>query len=442
MPPDIIVFEPTAEGHVFEWLVHLVDAAMSDAARHVWFVVAAQLHDALLAQVQPIARRRIRIIALQQHEERLCLDRRLTIRAFAQWWTMRRYLRRTNARSGFALSLDHLSLPIAIGLRFGDATISGVLFRPSVHYRTIGPYRPSLSERIRDLRKTVLYRRMLANGAMGEVLSLDPYFAEFAVAHYRRGRKVRRVVDPVFPSTEIADSERRLARQLPPERVRFVLFGSLQRRKGVLQLLEALSLLDRRTGRQAAIMIAGRVDDDLRDELTHAVHRIAATCPDIWLHVEDRRLASGEIAALIDGCDVVLAPYQRFVGSSGVLLWAAQRNKPIVTQDFGLVGRLVRDHRLGLAVDATDAVALAGALGAVIRDGPASCFDRRLAARFTAGRTPRAFAAAVLASADPPGSHPPSLDDDRTSESLLDHNDAPRLVTGRERARQGQYGEL
>ena len=440
--PDAVIFEPMAEGHVLEWLVHVVHAAASSEARQVWFIVAGQIHGALLAQVPPNARGRIRIVELRPQEERLCLDRRLTIRAFAQWWILRRYLRRMRARSAFALSLDHLSLPLAMGFRFGEVAIGGVLFRPSVHYRTIGPYRPSVSERIRDLRKTVLYRGMLANGAVGRVLSLDTYFSEFAVAHYWRGRKVRGLVDPVFPPIDIADPDRQLARQMPSGRVRFVLFGSLQRRKGVLELLAALTLLDPETGSRASIMIAGRADDDLRDELMRVARDISADRPDIWLHVEDRRLASGEIAALVEGCDAVLAPYQRFVGSSGVLLWAAQWGKPVVTQDFGLVGRLVRDHRLGLAVDTTNSAALAGALAAIIRNGPAACFDQGFAARFAAGRTPQAFAAAVLASGEPPDSHSSSIVADHVVKPLLDHNDAPRLVTGRDARRQGQWGQL
>src|SRR3546814_5924618 len=38
--------------------------------------------------------------------------------------------------------------------------------------------------------------------------------------------------------------------------------------------------------------------------------------PDLWLHTKNRHLSSGEIDALVDRCDVVLAPYQRFVGRS------------------------------------------------------------------------------------------------------------------------------
>jgi glycosyltransferase involved in cell wall biosynthesis len=399
-PPDMLIFEPEAQGHAFEWLAHLINTAAADEAWHVRFVVAGQLSRSLVAQIPPLAKGRIQILALQRHEEDLCNHRHLTMSAFARWWIMRRYLRRTRAKIAFFLSIDHLSLPLAIGLRCGGAVISGVLFRPSVHYRMIGPYLPSLPESVRDIRKSILYRLMLANRAVASVLSLDPYFADFAGAQYRWGAKVHAIVDPTFPSIESSEQDRELARQLPLGRIRFVLFGSLQRRKGVLELLDALSLLDSKLGRRVAVMIAGRVDGEVRERLMAGARRLAVMRPDIWLQVVDRRLASGEIAALVETCDVVLAPYQRFVGSSGVLLWAARAGKPVLTQHFGLIGRLVRDHALGLVADVTDAKALATALAVMIRDGPTQHFDRQSAARFAANRTPQAFASTVRASGD------------------------------------------
>jgi hypothetical protein len=91
-----------------------------------------------------------------------------------------------------------------------------------------------------------------------------------------------------------------------------------------------------------------------------------------------------------------MAPYQRFVGSSGVMLWAAAAQKPLVTQDFGLLGRLVADHGLGLPVDCTEPRQLALAIESMVEHGTAEFFDPRRAAAFAAERTPRRFAALIL----------------------------------------------
>src|SRR5204863_6629463 len=104
--------------------------------------------------------------------------------------------------------------------------------------------------------------------------------------------------------------------------------------------------------------------------------RLRQQRPELWLKLEDRRLSEGEIAALMARSDVVLAPYQRFVGSSGVLLWAAGAGRPVLSQGFGLVGHLIREHRLGLAVDTTDPAALAAGIRSMVEGGAERYLDR------------------------------------------------------------------
>jgi glycosyltransferase involved in cell wall biosynthesis len=120
--------------------------------------------------------------------------------------------------------------------------------------------------------------------------------------------------------------------------------------------------------------------------------------PRLWFQIEDRRLERDELETLVAQSDVVLAPYQRFVGSSGVLLWAARAGRPVLAQDFGLVGRLIRDHRLGAVADASDPAALAQAIERMVLEGPQSFIDTSSARRFAAARTPDHFAATVLSS--------------------------------------------
>ena len=109
-----------------------------------------------------------------------------------------------------------------------------------------------------------------------------------------------------------------------------------------------------------------------------------------------RWLGDGEIAGLVRWSDVVLAPYQRFVGSSGVLLWAAAAGRPVITQDRGLLGELTRRHGLGTAVDTTDPAALAAAVAAAALDESQPPFDRERARTLVAGHGSGRFARLLL----------------------------------------------
>jgi glycosyltransferase involved in cell wall biosynthesis len=398
-PRRVVILEPDAEGHPREWLRHLIRySATMDAPEAVWFVVAPEVYAELAVEPAVLRGDHIHLLPLEPDEQRLCRHRSLVISGLARWWTMRKYLRRTGAEAGHFLSIDHLSLPLALGLGAGGCRLGGILFRPSTHYPMLGPYRPSLKERVRDLRKTALYRLMLLNRAVRVILTLDPYFPDYAALHYVHGAKMRAVPDPTHPPMNATADEHQLAELIPADRVTFLLFGHLTERKGVMTLLKALRYLPDSAASRIAIVLAGKVEAEIRDRLASLYRGVLAEKPELWIHLEDRRVSSGELQALIARTDAVLAPYQRFVGSSGVLLWAAGAGKPIITQDYGLIGRLVRDHQLGLAADVTDPKILADAIVKMTAREPRTFINQTTARNFAAERTPHDFAALVFAS--------------------------------------------
>jgi hypothetical protein len=80
-------------------------------------------------------------------------------------------------------------------------------------------------------------------------------------------------------------------------------------------------------------------------------------------------------------------------------LWAARAGRPVLAQAFGLVGRLTRDHGLGLVADCSSAASLAAEIARMVEGGPQTFIDLSSAERFVALRTPELFASKVLACA-------------------------------------------
>jgi glycosyltransferase involved in cell wall biosynthesis len=392
-----LILEPEWDGHQREWLEHLVALAAERPDYRVWFVVAASSRDTIADRIPPTLRDRLRLLVLTPGEQRLCTMRPLIVAAFARLYVMRRYLRMTDADQGHFLAIDLLSLPLALGFGFGKRSVSGILFRPSVHYRTISPYQRSWGERLRDLRKEVLYRLMLRNRAVAAVLTLDPYFAAYTAKHYRNGHKVVPLPDPAHPATRRRADEISITAPLERHRTVFALFGFIAERKGALVLLDALARLPSDLAAKTAVVIAGRIENRIRTRIDRARRRLQRERPSLQLVVEDRWLSPAELTGLVERCDVVVAPYQRFVGSSGVILWAAAAGKPVLTQDFGLIGRLVQDHRLGLAIDTSDATALGRSIAAMIRRRPRHYFDPLSAGELVAARQPSQFAETIFA---------------------------------------------
>jgi glycosyltransferase involved in cell wall biosynthesis len=406
-PPDfrpvrILVLEPDAEGHALEWLQHLASFVTEESSACSLSIAAPRaLCDALAKSLPAAVEPRVGLLALHEREERLCCNRSLIVASFSRLRTMRRYLHRSGADAGFFLSIDLLSLPLALGFGLGSHPVSGILFRPSIHYGALGDYRPSWREKVRDLRKDVLYRLMLRNRHLSTVLSLDPFFPQYATSRYAQGDKVRSVPDPAFP---ISESTRPIgAPGFPPAgRLGLLLFGYLTERKGPLVVLDALKLLPACIANRIAVLFAGRTDVAIRDAIDARRLALVKGQPGLWLKIEDRRLERAELEMLVAQSHIVLAPYQRFVGSSGVLLWAAQAARPVLAQDFGLIGRLIRDHGLGAVADSCNPAALARAIEKMVIEGPQTFIDEAAAQRFAAARTPRRFAATILSSLGTP----------------------------------------
>jgi glycosyltransferase involved in cell wall biosynthesis len=393
---SILVFEPESEGHSVEWLLHLIHFATAKSQGASIHLLASEPVCRQLVEDAAVSGSEIHLIPLLPQEQSLCTHRSLMVSSFSRWWIMRRYMARTNAEAGHFLCIDHLTLPLALGLGLRHRPISGTLFRPSVHYRQLSAVRLRWSERLRNLRKGILYRMALRHPRVSRILTLDPYFPSFAATHYRDGGKVRWLPDPVHPSVNRQNGDGHLLRTIPTNLTILLLFGHITERKGVLMLLAALRSVHSEFASHIGVVIAGRIDASVRARVQSAISALAEDRPNLWVHIEDRRLSSGELHALVERSDVVLAPYQRFVGSSGVLLWAARAGKPLVTQDYGLLGRLVRDNRLGIVVDTTEPRSLRAGIEVLVATGGRYNFDPQSANTFLSAMTPQSFAAEVF----------------------------------------------
>ena len=274
-----------------------------------------------------------------------------------------------------------MQLPLALHLPAPEGTrLSGILFRPSVHYHLFEGIDESFGEKVNRIRKNVLYRFMLSNRALGRVLSLDPFFAEYAKDNYPDGHKVMHLPDPtLFPLDEYPCVDHDgLLEDVPRGRRRFLFFGALAGRKGIFEILRALGEMEPGSAEQTALIFAGKYVDADREEFLAELEGYRSSGGRAHISLIERFLSEEEIVFLLRKCDAVLAPYQRFVGSSGVLMAAAGAGKPMITQDYGLVGRLTRQYGLGMAVDTRMPVSIARAMERVIHaERPGDLADRQ-----------------------------------------------------------------
>lgn len=411
----VLVFEPEHGGHQPAWVRMLAEWLM-DRRPHepVTFAVGEGLVERLRTEdgFDLRAKSGIEVLSLAPDAISACCNGPLFRRSLRRMALLRSLIRRTGASHAVVLFLDPMQLALALGLRLpGRATLSGILFRPSVHLIYQAGKGSPVSERLRDARKRWLYRLMLRNSCLERVLTLDPYFPPFAAEELGSSAQVSGLPDPIVnaPETDASsDCRTDLRDAVGDGQTLFTLFGSLTERKGVLHVLDALALLPQSSRRALRVVLAGKIDSAVAAEIQRRVEAAPpGDAPNPSLRIVDRYLTTAELGWLVRQSSVVLAPYQRFVGSSGVLNWAAAARKPVIAQAYGLVGALVRDYGLGLAVDTSDPARIAEAMLRLSQPEERDAVAR--AARwqeFCSGRSSADFAAAVFAGLVPAESDP------------------------------------
>lgn len=122
---------------------------------------------------------------------------------------------------------------------------------------------------------------------------------------------------------------------LAPDEFVFVAFGSMQRYKGLIELVDAFVELKRRhPHRRFQLILAGKiVDKDFHEEVAAKCERIAGT------RVIGSAMEERQVQTLMRGADVSVAPYLKTL-NSGVALLSATFRCPLVAPRAGGLAEL------------------------------------------------------------------------------------------------------
>jgi glycosyltransferase involved in cell wall biosynthesis len=291
---------------------------------------------------------------------------------------------------------DHVQLSLAFGLRFSfPVRVSGIYFRPSFHYSDTGILvGRGNGSRGTDARKRLMLLSAVRNPHFQTLFCLDPFAAEWLREHHPRVRAVD-LPDPVDPVPILTPPSNALA-GVGASRSKLLLFGALDDRKGVRPVVDALRTLPTEAQARLALVCAGPFIGAARAELLTELEELRTNSA-VEVVVEDRYHEESEIQPLVAGADLVLLTYDCHIGSSNVLVRAAAAATPVLAQEYGLLGALVRRHRLGTTLDARSPDAIATALTRWVVDGPSSItFDAASARAFASANISARFTETVF----------------------------------------------
>jgi glycosyltransferase involved in cell wall biosynthesis len=180
-----------------------------------------------------------------------------------------------------------------------------------------------------------------------------------------------------------------------PDRTVFLLFGSLDGRKGIHQLLEALQLMPDALGQRLCLLLVGKIDPADKPQVDARMTALAQA-QSVQIIVQDTFIPDAAIDAYFRRADVILAPYQRHVGMSAILVRAAGAQKPVLSSSYGLMGELTRRYRLGLAVDSTVPDEIAQGLMRFLSESPLTFCDHASMQQFAIQNSVETFTKTIF----------------------------------------------
>ena len=321
---------------------------------------------------------------------------RLAERAMREWRALCRVATEQRAAHVMALYVDGLlQTPLALGMR-APCRVSGLYFRPTFHYGSFEGHSPDLKERLRALRQKIIVARALAHPALDTLFCLDAYAVDYMTAHFRHGHRTRHLADPVHVHPESSEVVTALRSELgiPDGMLVLLLFGMITPRKGLLEVLAAVRLLSAEEAGRICLLVVGPHAADFRETAAASVQATRqATRATIVIH--ERFVPDAENQRWFGLADIVLAPYQRHVGMSAILVRAAAAEKPVLADQFGLLGEVTRRRHLGVTVDAGNPEAIARGLRDLMTVRGAAV-DRESQRALTLENSATAFADAIF----------------------------------------------
>lgn len=403
----IMLFELDVRGHHPGYVQHLVTYwCQQELPGHLDVLVSPKFieqHANIVDIASGCHKKNINFVAITKEEEAVLVDGALLgdsfkgriQRAFQEWELLSKYAVSLGTTHCLIMYLDTVLLRLGLGAKF-PCHFSSIYFRPIFHYSNFPNYIISGRERLWHWRDKVCLSRLLKNPQLQTILCLDPFVVE-NINHFKSKAKAVYLPDPVQIYNDSEPQLEKLRKNLgiQSDRKVFLLFGVLSERKGIYQLLDAIRLLPPALCEKLSLLLIGPLELSEKEQIQSRIAEIAQSLP-IQIICSHDFISDREIQPYFQIADVILAPYQRHIGMSAILVRAAAAQTPVLSSDFGLMGEITRRYKLGLAVDSTVPSEITQGFQRFLLESPASLCDREKMKQFAEQNKAEKFASTIF----------------------------------------------
>lgn len=372
----IAIFDFYLGGHHIEYLHHIYINAIEHKEIDFTFIIPRNFHTFKSDFVWPVSDnvkfmfydlddKYIRSLAFRQKSKLLCQ-------------LLKRFIKQTGIKDVILIEtmvfLPYLPLYIS-----RKVNITSILYHLPIYHKA-----PTFKSKLHtelDM-SIVAYSRCLK-----KVCLLNSKSAVEIYNKKYRTSKFTFLPDPYTPLTcKQSVEEIKLEHNISLNKEVFIHIGGLTRRKGTIEILDAITQLNAECLKDKCFVFAGRVIEDIRKDFYEKIGQLKEK---VQIVVLDQFCEYSLFAKLCTIANYIIIPYKNTGQSSGICSYAAQFKVPVIGPAEGLLGLLIRDNGLGHTIKGINAEKIAE----FIRSGDykKSNINNIKAEKYLAIRTPKNF---------------------------------------------------
>lgn len=348
----IMIFEPLMGGHVLEYLHHIYLAATEDIGNKYIFVVSPYFENVKREYSWPDSNN-IHIHLLTQEEVCNCDKTAGLIKnSISRSKLVKKYVKAFNIDRVFLIFLMAY-MPYLLFVLPSRIKVSGIVYRIFLHNDMQG------KSKLYFMAEWVRFWLLAKLKSSNKIMILNDEYSVGTLNNTLHTTKFVFLPDPFLPVKGEIGNLREVLSMRKGQKL-FVHLGALSRRKGTIEILDAISLIGEERKDEYVFYFAGCVFDDIKDEFYNKFDFLKKNGYSVRL--KDEYCSYEFMASLSRSADCILIPYFNTCQSSGILGYASYYKTPVIGPSNGLLGNIIRNNKLGYTLDIITPLSIANAM--------------------------------------------------------------------------------
>jgi glycosyltransferase involved in cell wall biosynthesis len=336
----VIVFDTELNGHHLEYINHIYLEAVNNHLNTYIFIIPEEFLD-LKSKLHWPSANNIKFDFLIS-DEILIKKKSLLKESFLKSKLLKQKIKQHNADRVFLIMLIQFLPFLPFLLKKIPVKVSGIIYLVYL-YRWKNA---SFLLKCLDVFKYLLLTKFLV---FDKIYILNDKSSALYLNKQYQTNKFYYLPDPFVLQT-LNKSIKYENLKIDEEAIVFLHFGALTERKGSMDILQAISLMNTTKNiKPLCFIFAGQVMNDIKNDFYSLIESVNN---DVKIYVYDEFCSYEFIGYLCNRSDYILIPYKNVLQSSGVIAYASYYKKPVIGPYEGLLGKLIRKYKLGITLKA------------------------------------------------------------------------------------------